>query len=155
MRSILLKNALAAAVCLIVMFHGSTIRAGSESAQGVTSGGSAFPAFIRSLPEAEPAPPPALSGKIRRWIMQGSPSGQVLFAESDVDGTVPFHKHGEQWGVVIEGRIEITAGGKTRAYNRGDTYYIPAGTLHQVRAYAGTRLIDFFEDQERWRPRNP
>lgn len=86
---------------------------------------SEFPAFVRSLPEAD-LPFDGLRG----WLLQ-SDSGQVLFNESDIEVSVPEHAHGDQWGVVINGKIELTIGDQTRMYSRGDTYFIPAGTPHR------------------------
>jgi len=108
---------------------------------------SEFPRFVRSLPEAE-LPFEGLRG----WLLQ-SDSGQVLFNESDIEVSVPDHSHGNQWGVVIEGRIEMTIEGQTRMYSRGDTYFIPAGTAHRARIYPGFRAVDYFADQDRYRPR--
>ena len=65
-------------------------------------------------------------------------------------GTEP-HAHGAQWGVVLDGRMELTIGDVTRQYNRGDTYYIPAGEVHSARFQAQTRVIDYFAEPNRYR----
>ncbi len=108
---------------------------------------SEFPSFVRSLPEAD-LPFEGLRG----WLLQ-SDSGQVLFNESDSEVSVPDHSHGEQWGIVIEGKIEMTIGGQTMTYRRGDTYFIPAGAIHRARIYPGFRAVDYFADRSRYRPR--
>ena len=105
---------------------------------------SEFPSFVRSLPEAS-LPFEGLRG----WLLQGN-SGQVLFNESDVEVSVPDHSHGNQWGAVIDGKIEMTIGGQTRMFSRGDTYFIPAGTAHSARIYPGFRAVDYFEDKDRY-----
>ncbi|MBU1707930.1 cupin domain-containing protein, partial [bacterium] len=79
---------------------------------------SEFPEFIEGLPEAD-LPFDGLRG----WLLQ-SDSGQILFNESAVEVLVPEHSHGEQWGVVIDGKIELTIGLQTQIYRRGDTYFI-------------------------------
>ncbi len=108
---------------------------------------SEFPAFVRSLPEA------ALPfDGLRGWLLQGD-SGQVLFNESDTQVSVPEHSHGDQWGVVVAGEIELTIGGQTKTYGRGDTYFIPAGTVHRARIHPGFRAVDYFADRDRFRPR--
>jgi hypothetical protein len=109
---------------------------------------SEFPAFVRSLPEAE-LPFDGLRG----WLLQ-SESGQVLFNESDVELTVPEHSHGDQWGVVIGGKIDLMIGDYTQSYTRGDTYFIPAGTPHQARIHPGYRAVDYFTDRDRYRTRS-
>ncbi len=105
-----------------------------------------FPAFIRSLPEA------ALPfDGLRGWLLQ-SDLGQILFNESDIEVSVPEHSHGDQWGVVIDGKMELTIGDQTRTYSRGDTYFIPAGTAHRARIYPGFRAVDYFADRDRYKP---
>lgn len=104
---------------------------------------SEFPDFVQNLPEAD-LPFVGLRG----WLLQ-SGSGQVLFNESDVEISVPEHLHGDQWGVVVDGEIELTVGDQTRTYSRGDTYFIPAGTLHRAQIYPGFRAVDYFADLDR------
>lgn len=104
-----------------------------------------FPAFVRALPEAD-LPFEGLRG----WLLSGE-NGQVLFNESDVDLDVPEHSHGDQWGFVIAGRIELTIGGSTNTYTKGDTYFIPAGAPHSARIHAGFRAVDYFADRGRYK----
>jgi mannose-6-phosphate isomerase-like protein (cupin superfamily) len=106
---------------------------------------SEFPAFVRKLPEAD-LPFTGLRG----WLLQ-SESGQILFNESDVEVSVPEHSHGDQWGVVIDGNIELTVIDQTKTYSRGDTYFIPAEAAHRARIHAGFRAVDYFADQDRYR----
>ncbi len=108
---------------------------------------SQFAAFIRALPEAD-LPFPGLRG----WLLQ-SESGQVLFMEADVDVIVPEHSHGDQWGVVIDGKIDLTIGDHTHTFINGDTYSIPNGTSHHALIHSGFRAIDFFADRDRYRVR--
>lgn len=105
---------------------------------------SEFPGFVRSLPRAD-LPFEGLRG----WLLQ-SDSGQVLFNESDIELSVPEHSHGSQWGTVINGKIELTIDGQTRIYSRGDSYFIPADTLHSARIYPGFRAVDYFADKDRY-----
>jgi mannose-6-phosphate isomerase-like protein (cupin superfamily) len=104
-----------------------------------------FPSFLRGLPEADLP----FEG-LRRWLLQGQ-RGVVLLNESDVDVDVPEHSHGSQWGVILDGTIELTIGGETRVYRRGDTYFIPNGMKHRARIRPGFRALDFFEDPDRYR----
>ncbi len=109
---------------------------------------SKWPVFIRTLPEAD-LPFDGLRG----WLLE-SDRGQVLFMEADVDVDVTPHSHGNQWGIVIEGKIDLTIGEDTRTYNQGDMYVIPTGTIHRARIHAGFRAIDYFVDQNRYRTRS-
>ena len=108
---------------------------------------SEFPAFVRKLPEAD-----LPFAGLRGWLLQ-SESGQVLFSESDVEVSVPEHSHGDQWGVVIDGIIELTVIDQIRMYSRGDTYFIPAEAAHRARIYPGFRAVDYFADQTRYHKR--
>lgn len=106
-----------------------------------------FPAFVRGLPEAD-LPADGLRG----WLLQ-SDSGELLFMEAVKDVYVPLHSHCDQWGFVVDGSVELTIGDETRTYGRGDSYVIPAGTLHGGRIGAGFRAVDFFTDPNRYEPR--
>ncbi len=107
---------------------------------------SSFPPFIRSLPEAD-LPFRGLVG----WLLE-TWHGQVLFNESRVETVVEEHSHGDQWGIVVDGRIDLTVGGETLSCNRGDTYFIPNGTLHKAHIFSGFRAVDYFADRDRYRP---
>jgi mannose-6-phosphate isomerase-like protein (cupin superfamily) len=108
---------------------------------------SEFPDFVRRLPQAD-LPFDGLRG----WLLQ-SQRGQVLFNESDIELSVPAHAHGNQGGTVIDGRIELTIGGKKRTYHRGDSYFIPADTTHSAIIYPGFRAVDYFDDKDRYQPK--
>ena len=99
---------------------------------------SEFPGFVRNLPEAD-LPFEGLRG----WLLQSN-SGQVLFNESDIEVSVADHYHGSQWGTVLDGKIEMTIGDQTIVYSRGDTYFIPKGTVHKAKIYPGFRAVDYF-----------
>ena len=107
-----------------------------------------FPAFVKSLQEAD-LPFDGLRG----WLLRGD-TALLMFNESDVDLSVPEHSHGDQWGIIIDGRIDLTIGGKLHTFTRGDSYFIPAGTPHRARIYSGFRAIDHFADRERYRDKH-
>ncbi|HLF08281.1 MAG TPA: cupin domain-containing protein [Dehalococcoidia bacterium] len=109
---------------------------------------SVFPALVRNLPEAD-LPFDGLRG----WLFQGE-LGQILFNESRTALAVPEHSHGDQWGVVLDGKIDLTIGADRQTYRRGDTYFIPDGTPHQARIYPGYRAIDYFADRNRYHMRS-
>lgn len=106
-----------------------------------------FPAFVKGLPEAD-LPVDGLRG----WLLQ-SDSGELLFIEAEKDVDLPLHSHCDQWGFVVDGSIELTIGDDTRTYTRGDSYVIPAGTLHGGLIHEGFRAVDFFTDRDRYQPR--
>ncbi len=103
-----------------------------------------FPAFIKNLPEAD-IPYAGLQGRALR-------GDRVLavFNEADVEVDVVEHSHGDQWGIVLEGRVDYIVAGQTQHYYAGDTYFIPAGVPHGVKFYPGSRSVDFFSDPDRY-----
>lgn len=105
-----------------------------------------FPPFIRSLPA--PDSPVVMDAHI-------VPSRHVLtmFYEIDAAVEVPEHAHGAQWGVVLAGEMEMVIDGVADRYRAGDTYYVPPGSPHLARLFAGCRGIDVFADSDRYTPR--
>lgn len=106
-----------------------------------------YPAEIRGLPEAD-----IPFAGVRGWLLQGARSS-VAFFDIAAIGQVPPHAHGAQWGIVVEGEMELTIAGETRTYRRGDRYYIPAGTEHSATFKTRSFVIDFFAERDRYRPR--
>ena len=78
---------------------------------------------------------------------------QILFMEFSEDAEVAEHSHGAQWGVVLEGRIDLEIGGKEHTFQKGDRYFIPEDVPHSARIHAGYSDITFFDDADRYRPR--
>lgn len=106
-----------------------------------------FPEIIRRLPEAD-APFRGISLR----LLQG-PTASAIFVEAHETSEVPVHSHGAQWGVVVAGELVLTIGGETRTYRPGEEYLIPAGVPHAAKLKAGVRVIDFFDDPNRYRPK--
>lgn len=106
-----------------------------------------YPPMINALPEAD-IPYDGVRGR----LFQGT-NHQIVFFEIEPIGEVEPHSHGAQWGVVFEGEMELTIGGETRTYRSGDRYYIQAGVVHSALFSRKTRLMDFFEDTDRYRAR--
>jgi len=104
-----------------------------------------FPDLIKNLPEAD-----IPFDGVRGWISQ-SDDHQVIFLELEAIGKVAEHKHGAQWGIVVEGEMELTIGNETKTYKKGDSYFIPDGTLHSAVFKQKTWAIDFFADKYRYK----
>jgi len=89
----------------------------------------------------------------RGWISQGE-SHQIVFFQMDPIAEVSEHSHDySQWGVVIEGRMKLTIGEKTKIYEKGDDYVIPAHVKHSAKFLTACRVIDFFGDKMRYKPK--
>ena len=104
-----------------------------------------LPNLIKSLPEADIP----FEG-VRGWISQGK-DHQIVFFDIEPIGKVTEHSHKAQWGIVIDGEMELTIGGTTMTYKKGDSYYIPDGTPHSAVFKRRTIVLDFFADKGRYK----
>jgi len=78
---------------------------------------------------------------------------QVVFLDIEPVNTIPEHSHGEQWGIVIDGEIELMVSGVKKVYRKGDYYHIPAGTLHSATFRTQFKAVDFFAEANRYKPK--
>ncbi len=104
--------------------------------------------MITNLPEAD------LPFKgVRAWFIQGE-RHQLVFFRMEKDAIVPEHSHSyDQWGVVLEGQMELTFSGKSHIYAKGDDYLIPAEAKHSAKFLTAVRVIDFFSERNRYKPK--
>lgn len=88
---------------------------------------------------------------IRAWILQGT-QHQLVFFEMESSAVVPEHSHDyPQWGMLIDGKMELTVDGKPRMVEKGDEYLIPAGAKHSAKFFSKTRVMDLFSEKSRYR----
>jgi quercetin dioxygenase-like cupin family protein len=104
-----------------------------------------FPEPIINLPEADIP----LKG-IKAYLSQAE-NHQIIFMEFAEDVELPEHAHEDQWGIVLEGKIDLVIEGVKRTYTKGDRYFIPAGAKHSGKIYAGYADITFFNEKDRYR----
>ncbi len=110
-----------------------------------------LPEIITRLPQIElPIP----TSKVLSSLLQ-SDQGQLVFFQILEDVDLPPHSHKGQWGTVLEGRVELTVSGETKTHLQGSSYYIPAGAVHGARLAAGTKIIEFFEEPNRYSRKVP
>ena len=105
---------------------------------------SIFPAPIRNLPEAD-IPLPG----IKAYLSQGE-THQIIFMEFSEDVELPEHAHEGQWGIVLEGKIELVIGGCKQTFGKGDRYFIPEGVAHSGKIYAGYADMTYFDQKARY-----
>lgn len=105
-----------------------------------------FSDFIMDFPSVDvPFPEDVVQTRAIR-----SDAGLVIFFTFLKDMVLPPHSHKAQWGTVLEGEIEFTIGGETRTCGPGDSYSIPSGVEHGAHIKAGTKVIDVFEEPDRY-----
>ena len=104
-----------------------------------------YPEMIKNLPEIEIP----IDG-IRGWLLQ-SKDKQVVFFDIEPVGKMPDHSHCEQWGIMIDGEMELTIDGNSKIYRKGDSYFIPAGIVHSANFLTKVNVMDVFDDPERYK----
>lgn len=104
-----------------------------------------FPPQILDLPEAD------LPFKGATAYLSQSKDHQILFMKFDEDVELPPHSHNAQWGVVLEGQIELTIDGVTNLFKKGDRYFIPEGVTHFGKIFAGYTDITYFAQADRYK----
>jgi quercetin dioxygenase-like cupin family protein len=104
----------------------------------------AYPECIRNLPKAKIP----LQG-VQGWLAQGS-DFQVVFFEIEPIGSIPPHSHKAQYGIVLEGKVKLTIGNETKLYEKGDTYFIPEGVVHQAEFLTHFKAMEFFFEPNRY-----
>ncbi|MBW2333751.1 MAG: cupin domain-containing protein [Deltaproteobacteria bacterium] len=104
-----------------------------------------FPDPIKNLPKADIP----LKG-LTAYLSQ-SKTHQILFMQFKEDIELPEHSHESQWGIVLDGRIDLTVDGVVKTYLKGDRYFIPSGVKHSAKIYIGYADITFFNEKDRYK----
>lgn len=107
-----------------------------------------FPEPIRRLPQAD-----IPFDGITAYLSQAE-GHQIIFMHFSQDVELPEHTHSAQWGLVLEGQITMTIGGKTRTYGRGERYFIPASVPHSGHIHAGYADMTYFDQPDRYAAKN-
>lgn len=103
-----------------------------------------FPEAIENLPLADIS----LEG-LTAHLSQGE-NHQILFMSFEEDVLLAEHTHEAQYGIVLEGKIDLCIDGKENTFVKGDRYYIPAGVPHHGKIYAGYADMTFFNEKDRY-----
>jgi quercetin dioxygenase-like cupin family protein len=104
-----------------------------------------FPEPILNLPEADIP----IKG-VEAYLSQGN-GHQVIFMRFHEDADLPEHSHESQWGIVLEGQIDLVIGGSANTYVKGDRYFIPKGVGHTGKIHAGYADMTFFNEKDRYK----
>lgn len=103
-----------------------------------------FPEPISSLPEADMP-----FSNYQAYLSQGE-NHQIIFMQFKEDIDLPEHSHEAQWGIVLEGKIELTINGVKNTYAKGDRYFIEKDVKHSGKIFAGYADITFFNQKDRY-----
>ncbi len=106
-----------------------------------------FPDIITNLPRAD-IPVQDLSA----YLLQCA-NHQVAIMSFENDAEFSEHTHEAQWGVVLDGELELMVKGEKRIYKRGDTYFIPGNVPHSSKIKAGYKDLTLFNQKDRYRMR--
>lgn len=105
---------------------------------------SMFPQCIQDLPEVD------IKLENSKAFLCDNEKSQVMFMEFESDAEISEHSHAAQYGIVLEGRIEILIDGVKHEYLKGDRYFIPEGIKHSVKIHSGYADITFFNQKDRY-----
>ena len=109
-----------------------------------------YPDVIKALQEADMP----FQG-VKAWIVQ-APKHQLIFFEFEPTAVVPEHSHPyPQWGILIQGGMQLTVNDATRTIDEGQEYLIPAGAKHKATFQTTTRVMDLFAEKTRYKLKAP
>ena len=103
-----------------------------------------FPEPITKLPEADMP-----FSDYQAYVSQGE-NHQIIFMQFNEDIDLPEHSHESQWGIVLEGKIELIINGVTNIYTKGDRYFIEKDVKHSGKIFAGYADMTFFNQKDRY-----
>lgn len=103
-----------------------------------------FPKPILTLPQADIP----IRG-VKAYLSQAE-NHQIIFMEFSEDVDLPEHDHESQWGIVLEGRIDLVIEGVKQTYKKGDRYFIPKGVKHSGKIFAGYADMTYFNQKDRY-----
>ena len=86
---------------------------------------------------------------VKAYLSQAE-NHQIIFMEFSEDADLPEHAHESQWGIVLEGKIELMIGGVKSIYKKGDRYFIPKDVKHSGKIFAGYADMTYFNQKDRY-----
>lgn len=107
-----------------------------------------FPEIIKQHPSADIP----IDGVKSHLIQAGQQ--QFIFMQFDKDVEIPKHFHEAQWGVVLDGEIELTIAGQKKSLKKGDTYYIDKDVRHSAKIKKGYTDLTLFNQPDRYKIKN-
>jgi quercetin dioxygenase-like cupin family protein len=103
-----------------------------------------FPEIITRLPQAD-IPIPGVTAYLAQAGEQ-----QFVFMSFETYAEIPEHFHEAQWGVVLEGEMELTIEGRTQLLRKGDSYFVPRNAKHHASFRMGYKDLTLFDQKDRY-----
>ncbi|MCP2520374.1 cupin domain-containing protein [Candidatus Aminicenantes bacterium AC-335-B20] len=104
-----------------------------------------FPEIIKKLPKVNIG----IDG-VNAYLFQGE-NQQIIFMSFKKDVEIPEHSHEAQWGVILDGEMELIIENKKYIFRKGDTYFIPKGVKHSAKIKKGYKDITLFNQKDRYK----
>lgn len=105
-----------------------------------------LPKFIQDMHKLDW---PLSEDKVKTHVLR-SDRGLMIIFDAIQEVYVPPHSHKAQWGLVVEGSVEMTIDGETKVYEKGENYSIGEGVVHSATVRAGSKIMDIFEEPDRY-----
>jgi quercetin dioxygenase-like cupin family protein len=108
-----------------------------------------FPEPILGLPEADIP----IDG-IEAHLAQGEnfqKNFQIIFMRFEEDVILEEHSHESQWGIILEGKIDLIIDDIKHQFKKGDRYFISKGKKHSGKIYKGYADITYFHQKNRYK----
>lgn len=78
-------------------------------------------------------------------------SQKFIFIEHSKEIYFPAHSHGNtEWGICIEGEIDIEIDGVIHYIRKGDHFFVGANVLHSAQVRAGYKAMLLVDCEERY-----
>lgn len=90
-----------------------------------------------------------VNGVVSKLVQAGEQ--QFIFMEFEEDVDIPPHSHEAQWGVVLDGEMDITISGKLHQLRKGDSYFIDKDEIHSAKIKAGYKDLTLFNQKDRYK----
>jgi len=75
------------------------------------------------------------------WANTDKYSGKILLIKEGEQNSFGFHKNRDKIIFVLQGVIVLVLEGRTKMIGENDSYHIPAGVMHQIKAIKGDATI--------------
>ncbi len=105
--------------------------------------------FLPEIINRQPSADIPVNGVTSKLLQAGQQ--QFIFMEFEQGAEIEAHSHNAQWGVVLDGKIELTIDGIKHIFKKGDTYFIDKDVIHSAKIYKGFKDLTLFDQPDRYK----